>query len=312
MHAINTLLPVVLLIALGWALTKIRFLGEPFLTDLNKLSFWVALPAFIIRSISDVRIPLGEPMRLFLLLLACTIAAIFLGPLIAILIGARKTSLGSVAQAAFRGNLAFAGLPIINYSLTSLPDDVRNQALGTALLVFGPLTASYNFLAIFCLQRIENWRDPRSYADLARSIATNPLLLSCLLGVAMAALNIRLPRPIDQTLAALGGVALPVALLCIGGAFVRINLGGRYRSIFAAVFVKIVILPTLAWLGCNWLNIEGLDRRIVMIFAGVPTASTAYTMAREMGGDALVTSAAVAVSTLVAFLSLTIILTISQ
>ncbi|MCX7713022.1 MAG: AEC family transporter [Chthoniobacterales bacterium] len=311
MHAVNTLLPVVLLIALGWALTKIRFLGEQFLTDLNKLSFWVALPAFIIRSISDVRIPFGETLRLFFLLLVCTIAAIFLGPIIALLLGARKASLGSVAQASFRGNLAFAGLPIITYSLADLPEEIRTNAIGTALLVFGPLTASYNFLAIFCLQRIENWRDPRSYLELARSIATNPLLISCLIGVFMAALNIRLPRPIDNAFAALGGVALPVALLCIGGAFVRIQLGGRYRSIFAAVSVKILFLPFMAWTGCELLNITGLDRRIVMIYAGVPTASTAYTMAREMGGDATVTSAAVAVSTILAFVSLTIILSIS-
>lgn len=308
MHAVETLLPVVLLIFLGWLLARFRFLGAGFMADLNKLTFYVALPAFILRSMTEVQVPAGPALRLFLLLLACTVVAVLLAPALAWMIGARRHSLGSVAQAAFRGNLAYGGLPILTYSLAGDPPEVKLAVLGLGLLVFAPLTASYNLLAVLCLQPGGGWRDGAGWARTLRSIATNPLLISCLAGFVLAVVGFRFPAPLHQALTALGGVALPVALLCIGGAFTHISFQGRYRSIWIAVGVKLLVLPLLAWLGCQWLGIEGFERRIVLLFAAVPTAATAYTMAKEMGGDEVVTSAAIALSTLLAFLTLTVVL----
>lgn len=308
MLVVETLLPVILLMALGWGLAKIRFLGPEFIHDLNKLTFYVALPAFILKSMTEIQTPPEEAMRLFLLLLVCTILVLLLAPLLSWLLGGKAESLGSVSQAAFRGNLAYGALPILTYSLVDLPESTRLETLGTALLVFAPLTACYNLLAIFCLQRGVSWRDPAQYVAVLRSILTNPLLLSCVAGFFLALLGFRFPRPLHQTMHALGGVALPVALLCIGGSFEGIRFGGRYRSIWIAVLGKIVLLPLLAWLGCLWLGIGGLEQRTVLIFAAAPTAATAYTMAKEMGGDVVVTAAAVALSTILAFGTISLIL----
>jgi predicted permease len=308
MHAVETLLPVVLLIILGWLLARFRFLGEGFMADLNKLTFYVALPAFIIRSMTEVQVPAGPAFRLFLILLVCTVIAVLMAPALAWLLGARRASLGSVAQAAFRGNLAYGGLPILTYSLIGEVPETKLMVLGLGLLVFAPLTASYNLLAVLCLQPGGSWRDLAGWGRTLRSIATNPLLISCLVGFGLALMNFRFPAPLHQALTALGGVALPVALLCIGGAFTHIRFEGRYRSIWVAVGVKLLVLPLLAWLGCEWFGVEGFERRIVLLFAAVPTAATAYTMAKEMGGDEIVTSAAIALSTVLAFITLTLVL----
>jgi predicted permease len=308
MQAVQTLLPVVLLIILGWSLARFRFLGPKFMADLNKLTFFVALPAFILRSMTEVQAPAGPAFRLFLILFACTVVAVILAPCLAWMIGARRSSLGSVAQAAFRGNLAYGGLPILTYSMMSEDPETKMAVLGLGLLVFAPLTASYNLLAVLCLQPGGSLRDLAGWGRTLRSIVTNPLLISCLAGFFLAVIGFRFPAPVHQALTALGGVALPVALLCIGGSFTHIRFEGRYRSIWVAVGVKLLLLPLLAWLGCAWFGVEGFERRIVLLFAAVPTAATAYTMAKEMGGDEVVTSAAIALSTLLAFLTLTVVL----
>jgi len=312
MHAVETLLPVLLLIFLGWGLARFRFLGPEFIKELNKLTFYVALPAFIFRSMTEVRVPATEAMPLFVLLLACTVITMLLAPLIAKLAGARPSSLGSVAQAAYRGNLVFAGLPILAYSLAGEPPELVAATLGTALLVFAPLTASYNFFAIFCLQGWGSISRPGQIREVLKSIVTNPLLISCLGGFCLALVGFEFPRPVHAALTALGGIAMPAALLCIGGSFLKIEFRGRYRSIWIAVLCKILLCPLLAAIGCWWFGISGLEQRIVMIFSAVPTAATAYTMAKQMGGDEDVTSASVALSTILAFGTLTVVLLLTM
>jgi predicted permease len=313
MHPVAVLLPVILLIATGYLLARIRLLGPQFIADMNKLGFYVALPAFILQSLAEVRVPAGTTLRLFLLLLGCTLAAGALAWGLSLLFRTRADARGSIIQASFRGNLAFAGLPIITYSLVGLPESERLAALGTALLVFAPLTACYNLLAVLCLQKIphDSAKLRSLWGEIIRSILTNPLIIACLGGVALAVFGLRLPGPIDTTLKALGGIAMPVALLCIGGSFQVIRLEDRHRAIGIGVLVKLIALPLLAWWACDLLGVTGLEKRIVLIFAGVPTAATAFTMAKQMGGDEIVTSASIMLSTVMAAVTLLVILKIS-
>lgn len=313
MKTLETLLPVMLLIGTGWVLARIRLLGAQFIGDMNKLCFYVALPAFIFRSMAEVRVPVGGAIQLFLLLFVCTLLAALLAVVLGVLLGARRESLGSVAQVSFRGNLAYAGIPIFMYSLIGVSETERLAALGTALLVFAPLTVSYNFLGVICLQKkSDEMRGVRLWLEMGRAVITNPLIISCLGGLGLALAGFRFPGPVDETLKALGAIAMPVALLCIGGSFVSVELGGRHRSIWIGVGVKLVVLPLLAWLGCWMFGVEGMERRIVLIFAGVPTAATAYTMAKQMGGDETVTSASIMLSTLLAAISLGVILALVE
>lgn len=46
-----------LLIALGAGLAWIRFLGRPFIGELNKLAFWIALPCLVFRAAAHAGSP---------------------------------------------------------------------------------------------------------------------------------------------------------------------------------------------------------------------------------------------------------------
>ena len=54
MLLVDTLAPLVLLIVLGAGLARIRFLGPAFIADLNKLAFWIALPALLFTSADSI------------------------------------------------------------------------------------------------------------------------------------------------------------------------------------------------------------------------------------------------------------------
>lgn len=306
MFAVETLSPVLLLILLGWVLARIRFLGQPFMTDLNKLTYYVALPAFIVSNLAGVRLPVGESMRLFFLLLLLTLAAAGIAFVLGKLLAVRPASLGSVVQTAFRGNLAYAGLPVITYALAG--KDANPETVGAALLVFAPLTAFYNVLGVVCLRPADSWKRPGSWKLVGAEILGNPLILACAAGFLLSFFSVPLPLVLTRALAMLGGAALPIALLCIGGAFISFRPSGHLTAVAVGAGVKVVLLPLMSWAACVWLDIQDVERLIVLVFSATPTAATAYVMAERLGGDKEVTSAIVAISTVVAMLSLTLVL----
>ncbi len=104
---LETLAPLALLIALGSALAHIRFLGTTFIADLNKLAFWVALPALIFTS-ADNEVAGGVQMgRLLAVVLGGTLLIALLAWMVSHALRMPGSARGTLMQSAFRGNLAY-------------------------------------------------------------------------------------------------------------------------------------------------------------------------------------------------------------
>ena len=75
--------------------------------------------------------------------------------------------------------------------------------------------------------------------------------------------------------------------LLVVGAGLRITLAAQAGTAVAiGVLSRLVVMPAIMFLACWWLGIDGLPRTIAIIASAVPTASSSYVMARQMGGDA--------------------------
>lgn len=107
MHIIEVLAPVVILIALGYGLGWLQFLGRPFIGELNKLAFWVALPALVFRAAAHA----GKPSLSTLLLIGVIAAATVLAGLVAWAVsraaGIPRAASGTFVATSFFGNLAY-------------------------------------------------------------------------------------------------------------------------------------------------------------------------------------------------------------
>jgi predicted permease len=307
MIVIDTLAPILILIGLGAVLAKVRILGREFMADLNKLVFWVALPVLIFRSVADAGRPAGTTLVLIGVLFATTGVMVLAGYATGAILRAPGESVGTLVQSGFRGNLAYIGLPVLAYSFEALPDAQRSEVMATALLVMAPATALYNVLAIFVLQQPGTTGESR-FRLVARLLGTNPLILACLAGIAFSILPIRLPGVLDKTLEALGAVAVPVALLCIGGSLASVGFVGRRRMVIGAVALKVLLSPIVAGLLGLWAGLHGADLRIAVVLAACPTATAAYIMARQFGGDEALASGSIAASTATSAISLAAVL----
>jgi len=309
---VDTLGPILLLIALGALLARWKFLGAQFQGDLNKLAFWVALPAMIFENVANAGTPGSQTWWLLASVYATTLV-VFGGTWIAVtLIGMPNAKRGSFVQVSYRGNLVYIGIPVLAYAFAGFSEAERSGHLATALLVMAPTTALYNVLAVIALQSGQGSQPALHTVKLiATSLMRNPLIIACAAGIVFAVAGIPLPRFAESSLKALGSAAVPVSLLCIGGALESMSLKGNHATITAASLVKVMICPLIGWAFATMLGLGPVEMQIALVLAASPTAAAAFIMARQMHGDAAFTSGGIALSTILSGISLSVVLWIT-
>jgi predicted permease len=308
MLIVDTLTPILLLIALGSLLAHLKFLGRDFIADLNKLVFWVALPALIFVGVADIGHAGGQTARLIGVLVAATLIVLVLGWFAGKLLKLPGAGVGTLAQAAFRGNLAYIGIPVLAYAFDALDKPAREAEMATALLVMTTMTAVFNVLAVVVLQAGQHKLGAGSIVMIGRSLATNPLIIACLAGLAFNMSGLKLPVFLFRSLETLGASAVPVSLLCIGGTLVIVRLHGRKTAIVAAALLKVFAAPLIAWALCQACGITGADRQIALVLSACPTAVASFVMAGKLNGDEALASGAIAMSTILSAASLALAL----
>jgi predicted permease len=308
MAIVEILAPILLLIALGSFLAHLRFLGREFMADLNKLVFWVALPALIFVGVASIERPAPRLAPLIGVTYAATLLVTGLGFLASRLLRLPPPATGSLVQAGFRGNLAYIGLPVLAYAFAGLPEPARREELAVALLVMAPLMALYNVLAVVVLEGSQHRFHWSRLPGVLRGIATNPLILACLGGLLFPLFGWRLPLVLQRTLETLGHASVPVALLCIGGSLATVSLRGRSGAILAAALLKVFAKPAIAGALCVLAGIRGNDLRVVLVLCACPTAVASFIMAGKLSADEALASGAIALSTVLSAASLALAL----
>ncbi len=306
MHIVAVLAPVFLLIALGAGLAAIHFLGRNFIGELNKLAFWVALPALIFRAAAHAGHP--PPITLWLIgvITAATLAVLAGSALLSRLTGLPAESRPTFVATAFFGNLAYIGIPILAHSLGHVALGDAPELLATAVLVMTAMTVINNALAATTFQG----RDLKP-GPFVRRVLLNPLVIAGTLGLLYGLTGAAIPPALDEVLRSLGGLAVPLSLLCIGGALEMTPLTRRFGAIAFATTLKVAALPAVGWLLCRLLDLGPADTRVALVFCACPTAVVAYTMATQMRGDAPFAAGTIAVTTAASVVSLAVVLAIT-
>jgi predicted permease len=311
MLLVDTLAPLLLLIVLGVCLARIRFLGQAFMADLNKLAFWIALPALLFTSANRAAAPDVQTWRLLAVLFGGTIFIILVALGTSLVCGMPVGARGTLLQSAFRGNLAYIGIPVLAYSFSETQADGGSRAMATAVIVMVLTMAFYNILAVIVLQASNHSAQGADWRQMARAIATNPLLLAGLLGLLVPMLGITLPSFLQRALESLGAAAVPIALMCIGGSLATTRLRGRRSWIVIGALLKVVGLPVLVFFMSLFAGLGAVEQRIALVLSSCPTAAAAFVMARQMGGDEALASGTIALSTLLSFISLAVALLVA-
>jgi len=305
MHIFNTLAPVFLLIALGAVLRRRHFADDGLLREFNRLAYWVGLPCLLFVKIATAGQIGPQAGTLFLVLVIATAGLIVLGLLAGWALGLRRERLGSFVQVAFRGNLAFIGLPVIFFAFAAPAGrDAGQDAQTLAALGMGPLIVVYNAVAVISLLAGRHTLRWSAVRHMGFQMVTNPLLLACVAGSGWSLLGWPVPLAAERTLHLTGQLALPLALIGIGGRLVMTGLKGQTLPCLAGAIVKVGVAPVLGLALCRLFGADDQVTAIALILLACPTAVASYVLADQLRGDVELTAGSIVLSTLLSALSL--------
>ena len=298
METINIILPVFLIIGLGYVLRVIKFIGDDANTALSRLVFYVAAPALLFHSTSQT--PLHRSVNIQALLLIAVVTAVV--GFTVYIAGARSSPQrrGVLAQGSHRSNMVFVGLPII-------ANAYGDSVLVPAAVLIGFMVVWYNLLAVLFLtlpHRRTSARAPSVWISSVVKMIMNPLIIGCVGGLVVSASGMRVPVTLARALDLVGRTALPLALISVGAGLEFGKLRAEIVGSALVSVMKLVVYPALVYFGLVMLKFEGVDLEVPVLLMATPTAVVSYIMAKEMNGDEKLAGAIIIGSTTASILTM--------
>jgi len=275
------LLPVFLLIAMGFALKQFFMKHESQWAGLEQIVFYVLFPALLVQTLARADLAavpvIGVGGALLIsVLIGCAIT-LALRPFIMNRLGASGPAFTSVFQGAVRWQ-TYVALAVV----ANLYGAVGLTLASVAMVAMIPVL---NIIAVWVLA---HYASPQklSWGAVLLTIAKNPFIWACAIGLVFNLLHMPLSGPVYDFMDALGRSSLAVGLLCVGAG---LRLNGVVRAgapAWLSVAIKLLLMPLIAITIGRMFGLSGTNLAVVACCAYVPTASSAYVMARQMGGDA--------------------------
>ncbi len=302
LQIILVILPVFLLIFLGQVCRRRAFPGDGFWAPAERLTYFLLIPALLVITLAE-----ADFSRLTVLPVALgTAAAILVMTGLALALrpwlGIDGPAFTSFYQGVVRLN-TYVGLSVA-FGLWG------EAGLAASAVVLGAIVPLVNVTSIFILARYGTAAQP-TVAGILRRVVTNPLILACLVGAFLNLAGIGPPPVIGDMLRILGRAALPLGLLAVGAAL-DLDAARQGKGVSGlASLLKLAGLPALAYgLGLAF-GAEGVALSVGVLFAALPTATSAYILARQLGGDAGFMANLRTLQTLLALVSLPLVLVVT-
>jgi len=294
------LLGLLALLLVGTGLRRVGVLDAPRTERLNTATYYLALPALVFVATYDQ----SMVALLSVWLLFGILAALLGTAAVAWVVHRRRSDPARRSVAivqSYHSNLGYLGLPLVAATFDAEVTAIASVILGVGALVQVPLT-------VVVLSTVTG-ADASLGRELA-SLAGNPVLLALVAGVAVGSVGVPVPGTVAVGLDALGSLALPLALLCVG-ASLRVDAPTiDYGATGSVVVLKMACMPAIAWVTFSLLRVDAATFTAGVVMLGTPTAVSTYVFAHELGGDAEFASLNVFVTTVASVASLFVLISL--
>ncbi|MFQ3787724.1 AEC family transporter [Halomonas sp. A29] len=290
-------LPVFAMVFLGLGLKRLGWIDQAFITTASSLVFKGTMPTLIFLSIIKADLDATLNPGLLAYFAMATLVSFLLAWGWAIL-RVPHAERGVYVQGAFRGNCGIVGLALA----AGMYGDYGLSAGG---LLLGVVILTYNAFSVIVLATYQQGRRT-DWRSIASHIVRNPLILSVVAAIPVAAMELRLPGWLMTSGQYFASLTLPLALICIGATLSLGSIRASGRLATGASLMKMVTLPLGATLAAWLIGFEGRELGVLFLFFASPTAAASFVMVKAMGGNAALSANIIALTTLMASLTITL------
>jgi len=296
----QALVPVFLLILIGYLFKRFQFPGDSFWLQAERFSYYVLFPAMLIFKLGQARVPVSAYSDVILLVLAM-LAAMTLA-----LIAAQWVFRwpGPVFSSVYQGGIRFNAFVAIATAGMLLGDD----GLSTMAIVIAVKIPLINLLCILMFSVVVGQRGAVGWRPVARAIITNPLIIGSIIGALWGYFRIGFHPLLAGVLEPLSDLALPLGLMTVGAGLQLKALRGTSLPFLVSSGLKLIGFPLMTAALALALGLSGTLVQASILLATLPTATSSYILARQLGGDAPLMAAIVSGQTLLAVITIPLIL----
>lgn len=295
MNPISLLLPDFTLILIGLILFRLTNLSTEFWAGAEKLVYFVLFPALLFYSTARTPLHFETTGPMVLIGTLCSLTSI---------------ALTWIGRPFFRNHVRNAPEQPLQYesgmqtayrfnSYIALALTARlagEQGAGLAALLIGFGVPLCNVAAVHSMIHRNG--------PLLKELARNPLLIATAGGLLFNALGLTVPEVAGTVFTRMGSAAVALGLLLVG-ANLRLS-GMKQGKAISAYFItiKLMILPAVAYAMARYAHLPPLQTQILVLFCGLPTASSAFILASRMGGNGTLVAFQISASTVLSALTL--------
>ncbi len=295
---LTALWPVFALLLLGYLARRFDFPGEAFWEPAERATYYVLFPVLLVYKLS-----LADIAAVPLLDVAVAVVAILAAGSVVLLLGQRYWPVSNARfTSIYQGGIRFNTYVGLAASVALFGD----SGLAAAAVIIAVMVPLLNLLCVIVFVRYA-----QQEADLGKmfqAVLKNPLILACLLGILLNLGGLGLPQPVQSVAGLLSGMALPLALLAIGAGLNLAAVRSAGHAVVYSSLVKLLFVPLVMSLICYLFIDSYVVAAVLVLFSALPTAPSAYILARQLGGDAPVMAAIITCQTLLSMLTLPAIL----
>ena len=299
--AFHAIVPLFLIIAVGYTVKRLGWIGPEEVRRFNKVTFYTFMPVMLFYNIytSDFSQAVRLPYALFVVGAALGMVAVsFAVTLLAEKMPERR---GVMIQAAFRSNFVLLGLPI---AAELLPD----SNLGVTALMVAIVVPIYNMMSVVVLEYFRGGK-PRA-GEVLLAVVKNPLILGSVAGLLVQALHITLPEVLVSFAGKMNSAATPLILLLLGASFETREIARYKKELLVCVGLRLVVFPGAILTLAAARGLRDIEFVTVLAMTAAPTAVNSFNMAQQLGGDSQLAGSAVVVSTAASFFTLFVWITL--
>ena len=297
-YSINATLPIFLLIILGKVLKTTKIINDEFTKTADRYVFRIALPALLFSDLTENNVGSAFDGKYVLFCFSVTIFSI------AVLWGLTEKFMkneeqkGAFIQGSYRSSAAILGLAFINNMYDSV---------GMAPLMIIGCVPLYNIFAVIILTlKGDNGGKKPNMKETFINVMKNPILLSILIALPFALLNLHFPSFVNKAIGSVANTATPLALISIGASFEGKKALKKMKPTLLASFIKLILLASLFLPLAVFFGYRNQELMALLVMLGSPTTVSSYIMAKNTGNDGILTSSIIVLTTFLSSLTLTL------